>query len=82
MLNGACDMIRAAKQLSLGAGDSSDSATYRQYSERSHDVSEGIKRLVQAIRKNALGHGECVKAIESLERCLKQLDNASLAATG
>jgi len=47
LIDGACNMIVAAKQLALNP---QDPPTYHIYSRHSHSVSEAIKRLVAAVR--------------------------------
>ena len=47
LIDGACNMIQAAKQLAINPRDP---PTYQQYSTHSHSVSESIKKLVLSIR--------------------------------
>ena len=47
LIDGACNMVQAAKQLAINP---KDPPTYQQYAKHSHSVSEAIKQLVQAIR--------------------------------
>lgn len=47
LIDGACNMVMAAKQLAVKP---KDPPTYQQYAQHSHSVSEAIKKLVQAIR--------------------------------
>ena len=47
MMDGACHMLQAAKQLAVNPRDP---ATYQLYSGHSKSVSDSIKRLVSSIR--------------------------------
>jgi len=47
LIEGACNMILAAKQLAMNP---KDPPIYQAYSSHSHSVSEAIKRLVAAVR--------------------------------
>lgn len=47
LIDGACSMVLAAKQLAVTP---KDPPTYQQYSAHSHTVSEAIKRMVTALR--------------------------------
>ena len=47
LIDGACNMVLAAKQLAMNPRDP---PIYQAYSSHSHSVSEAIKRLVAAVR--------------------------------
>ena len=47
IIDGACNMLMAAKHLALNP---KDPPTYQAYSAHSHSVSEAIKKLVLSIR--------------------------------
>lgn len=47
MIDGACHMVTAAKQLAVNP---KDPPTYQLYSNHSKSVSEAIKRLVSSIK--------------------------------
>ena len=47
MMDGACNMVAAAKQLAVNP---KDPPTYQLYSNHSKSVSEAIKRLVSSIK--------------------------------
>jgi len=47
LIDGACNMVLAAKQLAMNPRDP---PIYHTYSSHSHSVSEAIKRLVAAVR--------------------------------
>ncbi|XP_076439084.1 talin-1-like isoform X2 [Babylonia areolata] len=77
MMDGACHMLQAAKQLAVNPRDP---ATYQLYSSHSKSVSDSIKRLVSSIRDSAPGQKECDHAIGNLNRTIRELDQASLEA--
>ncbi|XP_067653820.1 talin-1-like isoform X2 [Haliotis asinina] len=77
MIDGACNMLQAAKQLAINPRDP---PTYQLYSNHSKSVSDAIKRLVSAIKDTAPGQKECDTAIEKLNHTIRDLDQASLAA--
>ncbi|XP_061190933.1 talin-1-like isoform X2 [Saccostrea echinata] len=77
MIDGACNMVTAAKQLAVNP---KDPPTYQLYSNHSKSVSEAIKRLVSSIKDCAPGQRECDESIEKLNRSIRDLDQASLAA--
>jgi len=77
IIDGACNMLMAAKQLAMNP---KDPPTYQAYSTHSHSVSEAIKRLVSSIREAAPGHRECDSAIQRTERLIQDLDQAALSA--
>ncbi|XP_055873161.1 talin-1 isoform X5 [Biomphalaria glabrata] len=77
MIEGACNMLQAAKQLAVNPRDP---PTYQMYSFHSKSVSESIKRLVSSIKDMAPGQHECDNAIEHLNITIRDLDQASLAA--
>ncbi|XP_056003983.1 talin-1-like isoform X5 [Ostrea edulis] len=77
MIDGACSMVAAAKQLAVNP---KDPPTYQLYSNHSKSVSEAIKRLVSSIKDCAPGQRECDESIEKLNKSIRDLDQASLAA--
>ncbi|KAK3096284.1 hypothetical protein FSP39_025308 [Pinctada imbricata] len=77
MVDGACNMIAAAKQLAINPRDP---PTYQLYSNHSKSVSDAIKRLVSSIKDSAPGQRECEDSIDKLNRSIRELDQASLAA--
>ncbi|RUS77310.1 hypothetical protein EGW08_014937, partial [Elysia chlorotica] len=79
MIEGASNMLQAAKQLAVNP---KDPPTYQLYSHHSKSVSEAIKRLVSAIKDSAPGQQECDNAIEHLNMTIRDLDQASLDALG
>ncbi|XP_055955771.1 talin-2-like isoform X4 [Patella vulgata] len=77
MIDGACNMLQAAKQLAVNPRDP---PTYQMYSNHSKSVSDSIKQLVSSIKGSAPGQNECDEGIEKINRVIRQLDQASLAA--
>ncbi|KAL3884759.1 hypothetical protein ACJMK2_024867 [Sinanodonta woodiana] len=77
MIDGACNMLQAAKQLAINP---KDPPTYQLYSSHSKSVSDSIKRLVSSIKDTAPGQKECDIAVEKIGRAIRELDQASLAA--
>uniref|UniRef100_K1PFH4 Talin-2 n=1 Tax=Magallana gigas TaxID=29159 RepID=K1PFH4_MAGGI len=81
MIDGACHMVTAAKQLAVNP---KDPPTYQLYSNHSKSVSEAIKRLVSSIKTCLTiytpGQRECDESIDKLNRSIRDLDQASLAA--
>lgn len=77
LLDGACHMIMAAKDLAVKPRDP---PTYQLYSKHSHAVSDAIKKLVGSLRECAPGQKECDTSIERVNGCIRDLDQASLAA--
>ncbi|XP_064644913.1 talin-1-like isoform X4 [Lineus longissimus] len=77
MLDGACNMVQAAKQLAINP---KDPPTYLLYSNHSKSVSDAIKKLVSSIKDAAPGQKECEEAIEKINSTIKELDQSSLAA--
>ena len=51
LIDGACNMVLAAKRLAMNPRDP---PIYQAYSSHSHSVSEAIKRLVAAVRYSLL----------------------------
>ncbi|KAL5020158.1 hypothetical protein ScPMuIL_003050 [Solemya velum] len=77
MIDGACHMLMAAKQLAVNPRDP---PTYQLYSSHSKSVSDAIKRLMSSIKDKSPGQTECEHALENLEKTMNNLDQASLAA--
>ncbi|PVD36353.1 hypothetical protein C0Q70_03333 [Pomacea canaliculata] len=77
MVDGACHMLQAAKQLAVNPRDP---AIYQLYSSHSKSVSDSIKRLVSSIKDSAPGQKECDQAVGDLNRTIHKLDQASLEA--
>lgn len=77
LIDGACNMVMAAKNLAVNP---KDPPTYQQYSSHSHSVSEAIKRLVSSIKDSAPGQKECDQAIAKINKALRVIEQASMNA--
>jgi talin len=77
IIEGSCSMILAAKSLALNP---KDPPTWQALANHSKSVSDSIKKLVSSIRDKAPGQKECDDAVSKLSICVRQLDQASLAA--
>jgi len=77
LIDGACHMVQAAKQLAVNP---KDPPTYQLYSNHSKSVSDAIKRLVSSMKECAPGQKECEVAIQRANAAIRDLDQASLAA--
>lgn len=77
IIDGSCAMIAAAKSLALNP---KDPPTWQALANHSKSVSDSIKNLVSSIRDKAPGQRECEDVIDKLSTCVRQLDQASLAA--
>ena len=77
MIGGASNMVQAAKQLAVNP---KDPPTYQMYSSHSKSVSDAIKRLVASIKDCAPGQKECDDSLDTINICVRSLDQASLAA--
>lgn len=70
-------MVMSAKQLAVNPRDPH---VYQNYSSQSHGISEALKHLVGSIKDSAPGQKESDYAVEQVDRCMHELDRASLAA--
>ena len=77
LIDGACQMLQAAKQLPVKP---KDPGTYQAYSAQSKVVSDGIKKLLSNVKDRAPGQRECDVAIDRINGALRTLDQASLNA--
>lgn len=75
IIDGSCSLILSAKSLALNP---KDPPAWQSLASHSKEVSDGIKRLVSSIRDKAPGQKECEEAIERLNACIRELDQASL----
>ena len=78
MLDASCEMIRTSKDL---AQSPRDTETWQRLADNSRVVSESIKKLVTAIREQAPGQAELDSAIHKLNMLIKQVDDATMAAS-
>ncbi|XP_076081524.1 talin-1-like isoform X6 [Mytilus galloprovincialis] len=77
MIGGASNMVQAAKQLAVNP---KDPPTYQMYSSYSKSVSDAIKKLVASIKDCAPGQKECDDSLDTINQCVRSLDQASLSA--
>ena len=77
LIDGACHMVQAAKQLAVNP---KDPPTYQQYSAHSKSVSDAIKKLLGAIKDSAPGQRECDASLEKVNAAIRDLDQAALAS--
>ncbi|GAB6032133.1 hypothetical protein CHUAL_010792 [Chamberlinius hualienensis] len=77
IIDGACNMMATAKSLAVNP---KDPPTWQSLATHSKSVSDSIKRLVASIRDKAPGQKECEDAIDRLSACIRDLDQAALAA--
>uniref|UniRef100_A0A8C4XPJ1 Uncharacterized protein n=1 Tax=Falco tinnunculus TaxID=100819 RepID=A0A8C4XPJ1_FALTI len=77
MLESSAGLIHAARSLAVNL---KDLPQWLVLASHSHTVSDSIKKLITNMRDKALGHRECDKAIKLLNRCMREVDQASLTA--
>uniref|UniRef100_A0A8D2LPS7 Talin 2 n=1 Tax=Varanus komodoensis TaxID=61221 RepID=A0A8D2LPS7_VARKO len=76
MLEGSAALIRTARSLAIHPKDPS---TWSVLAGHSHTVSEAIKSLITSIRDKAPGQRECDCSIDGINRCIRDIEQASLA---
>ncbi|CAM9487463.1 talin-2 [Lampetra fluviatilis] len=77
MLDSSSALIGTARSLAVNP---KDPPTWSKLAGHSRSVSDSIKKLITSIRDGAPGQKECDKAIAVLDDCLRELDQAGLAA--
>ncbi|XP_062512011.1 talin-like [Corticium candelabrum] len=77
MVNSSSCLISAAKSLAVNP---KDAPTWQLLASQSKAVSDAIKKLMQAIKDKSPGQRECDKAIDTINRAINEVDQASLAA--
>ncbi|XP_057578660.1 talin-2 [Hippopotamus amphibius kiboko] len=77
MLESSSYLIRTARSLALNP---KDPPTWSVLAGHSHTVSDSIKSLITSIRDKAPGQRECDYSIDSINRCIRDIEQASLAA--
>ncbi|NXA82743.1 TLN1 protein, partial [Thryothorus ludovicianus] len=77
MLESSAGLIQTARSLAVNPKDPSQ---WSVLAGHSRTVSDSIKKLITNMRDKAPGQRECDEAIEVLNRCLREVDQASLAA--
>ncbi|XP_078077806.1 talin-1 isoform X1 [Mustelus asterias] len=77
MLDSSTGLIQTARSLAVNP---KDPPKWSVLAGHSRTVSDSIKKLITSIRDKAPGQRECDEAIEVLNRCIRDVDQASLAA--
>ncbi|XP_007424458.1 talin-2 isoform X1 [Python bivittatus] len=77
MLESSSSLIKTARSLAINPKDPS---TWSVLAGHSHTVSESIKSLITSIRDKAPGQRECDYAIDGINKCIRDIEQASLAA--
>ncbi|NXO28898.1 TLN1 protein, partial [Cisticola juncidis] len=77
MLESSAGLIQTARSLAVNP---KDPPQWSVLAGHSRTVSDSIKKLITNMRDKAPGQRECDEAIEVVNRCLREVDQASLAA--
>ncbi|XP_013921673.1 PREDICTED: talin-1 [Thamnophis sirtalis] len=77
MLESSAGLIQTARSLAVNP---KDPPKWSVLAGHSRTVSDSIKKLITNMRDKAPGQRECDEAIETLNRCVRDVDQASLAA--
>uniref|UniRef100_A0A4W4H654 Talin 1 n=1 Tax=Electrophorus electricus TaxID=8005 RepID=A0A4W4H654_ELEEL len=77
MLESSTGMIQTARSLAVNP---KDPPKWSVLAGHSRTVSDSIKKLITNMRDKAPGQRECDEAIEVLSNCIREVDQASLAA--
>ncbi|XP_078007310.1 LOW QUALITY PROTEIN: talin-2 [Phascolarctos cinereus] len=77
MLESSSLLIRTARSLAINP---KDPPTWSVLAGHSHTVSDSIKSLITSIRDKAPGQRECDYSIDGINRCIRDIEQASLAA--
>ncbi|TSM52307.1 Talin-2 [Bagarius yarrelli] len=79
MLDSSTQLLKSARSLILNP---KDPPTWSVLAGHSRTVSDSIKSLITAIRDKAPGQRECDHSIDSINKCIRDIEQASLAAVG
>ncbi|XP_036442190.1 talin-2a isoform X4 [Colossoma macropomum] len=77
MLDSSTQLLKTARSLVMNP---KDPPTWSLLASHSRTVSDSIKSLITAIRDKAPGQRECDSAIDSINKCIRDIERASLAA--
>nr|KAF6394020.1 talin 2 [Pipistrellus kuhlii] len=77
MLESSSYLILTARSLAINP---KDPPTWSVLAGHSHTVSDSIKSLITSIRDKAPGQRECDYSIDGINRCIRDIEQASLAA--
>lgn len=79
MLDSSTFLLETARSLVLNP---KDPPTWSILAGHSRTVSDSIKSLITSIRDKAPGQRECDYSIDSINKCIRDIEQASLAAVG
>ncbi|XP_077452246.1 talin-2 isoform X2 [Stigmatopora argus] len=79
MLDSSTYLLETARSLVLNP---KDPPTWSILAGHSRTVSDSIKSLITSIRDKAPGQKECDYSIDSINKCIREIEQASLAAVG
>ncbi|XP_028257233.1 talin-2 isoform X1 [Parambassis ranga] len=77
MLDSSTHLLRTARSLVINP---KDPPTWSVLAGHSRTVSDSIKSLITAIRDKAPGQRECDSSIDNINKCIRDIEQASLAA--
>ncbi|XP_065123839.1 talin-2a isoform X2 [Paramisgurnus dabryanus] len=77
MLDSSTHLLKTARSLVMNP---KDPPTWSSLASHSRIVSDSIKSLITAIRDKAPGQKECDSAIDNINKCIRDIEQASLAA--
>ncbi|XP_049329638.1 talin-2a [Astyanax mexicanus] len=77
MLDSSIKLLTTARSLVLNP---KDPALWSLLAAHSHTVSDSIKSLITAVRDKAPGQRECDSAIDSVRKCIREMEQACLSA--
>ncbi|XP_057190144.1 talin-2a [Triplophysa rosa] len=77
MLDSSTHLLKTARSLVMNP---KDPPTWSLLASHSRTVSDSIKSLITAIRDKAPGQKECDVAIDNINKCIRDIEQASLAA--
>ncbi|XP_018408306.1 PREDICTED: talin-2 [Nanorana parkeri] len=77
MLESSSSLIKTARSLAINP---KDPPTWSSLAGHSRVVSDSIKSLITSIRDKAPGQRECDQSIDSINRCIRDIEQASLAS--
>ncbi|KAK5873749.1 hypothetical protein PBY51_018761 [Eleginops maclovinus] len=77
MLDSSTYLLKTARSLVINP---KDPPTWSVLAGHSRTVSDSIKALITAIRDKAPGQRECDSSIDNINRCIRDIEQASLAA--
>uniref|UniRef100_A0A3Q3VW09 Uncharacterized protein n=1 Tax=Mola mola TaxID=94237 RepID=A0A3Q3VW09_MOLML len=77
MLDSSTSLLKTARSLVINP---KDPPTWSVLAGHSHTVSNSIKSLIKDIRDKAPGQRECDSSINNINKCIRDIEQASLAA--